>query len=520
MSAPTYRWDDPFRTGFAGTYDPGTMYGLILRSQQGDAAAKNHLAQAGFYGQYGQDVWGNPEATRNGDYGQAVQQWAQSKGLNTFSGPAFQWNQAWTSGGPGFQQAWDSFYNQKAATPAQTPAAAQQPAAGQAAAPRANVPQAASGGPYAYGGAGVDANGFRTQAGGVIPRTYMGQNVFTPITTRRGTRIELPSMYNPAQGRYSGQLAALGTAQGNEDVMGRIQRRLSDIEQNGTPLTPDIIQNEMRRTIQEAMAGTPGMRPEDSGFLQAGQLMATPAGTAAAPAASPPPGGGSVNPPAPPAAGTPATGTGGSGGPGAQTPPVTPPAGQTPPSGYLGGNAGDVNGLSAANRMGLATDPQQAYRYMMQQLGMNPDQVTGFSKFMKQRFAPLLEARVAAAGASDNSGYMDNVDQIIRDFGSGLTQQSPQGTGFFNNLQQIGNQAAQSPFLSGLNDQDQVQQYLAQIGQLRFAGANPMVQQSMADQMKNAFNQYNDADFYGNGKVDAFKEWLLRQSQYRGIFGY
>src|SRR5687768_3950247 len=100
------RWDDPAKTGFAGTYDPGTMYGLIYRARGGDLAAKNHLALSGFYDQHGNDIYGGNDG---GNYQQAVNNWAKSKGYGTYGGPdAFQWNSSWGYAGdqgahPGFQ---------------------------------------------------------------------------------------------------------------------------------------------------------------------------------------------------------------------------------------------------------------------------------------------------------------------------------------------------------------------------------------------------------------------------------
>src|SRR6476469_64039 len=113
MSMPAFRWDDPFRTGMGqtGQYDPGTMYGLVLRAQAGDAAAKNHLAQNGFFDAQGNDLFGayTPNAQGLPNYQQAVTNWANQRGLRAYGGASpFQWNSTWQSANaPGFQQAWD-----------------------------------------------------------------------------------------------------------------------------------------------------------------------------------------------------------------------------------------------------------------------------------------------------------------------------------------------------------------------------------------------------------------------------
>jgi hypothetical protein len=159
---------------------------------------------------------------------------------------------------------------------------------------------------------------------------------------------------------------------------------------------------------------------------------------------------------------------------------------------------------------------------MMQQLGFDPSAPGLLGKFLKQQFQPLLEARMAAAGVGDNAHYMDTLDSTIRDFGGGLFQK---GGNFYGNLANIGTQAAQqgAGYLNQLTDQDQAQQYLQQLGMLRFAGNNPLVQQAMADQMQRANQDYQDLSLNQelNGQnIDPFQQWLLGQSRYRSIFGY
>lgn len=179
--------------------------------------------------------------------------------------------------------------------------------------------------------------------------------------------------------------------------------------------------------------------------------------------------------------------------------------------------------LNAAQKQALSDDPNQAFRYMMQQLGYNLDAPGMLAGYMKKRFAPLLQARLAASSVGDNSNYLDQIDQTINGFGGGLFDKAAGGN-FYQNLRQTGEQAAQQGmgYINSLQDQEQAQQYLSQLGVLRYAGANPLIQQAQADQMDRAKNQYNDLAFNNElaGKnIDPYIEWLRQQQQYRGLFG-
>ena len=223
----------------------------------------------------------------------------------------------------------------------------------------------------------------------------------------------------------------------------------------------------------------------------------------------------------PPATSQPGTSQPGTGNP-AGAPQAPAPPTQGLPTGYKGQNAGaGGGGLTAAQRLALSDDPNQAYRYMMQQLGYNPSAPGLLGNFLKKRFQPLLEARMAASGVTDNSNYMDTIDQIINEFGGNLFQK---GGNFFGNLRDVGTQAAQGarPYLDSLQDQNQAMQYMNQLGMLRYAGANPLVQQSVADEMQRGREGYQDEAFnreLAGQQLDPFTAWLMN-SRYRNYFGF
>lgn len=183
-----------------------------------------------------------------------------------------------------------------------------------------------------------------------------------------------------------------------------------------------------------------------------------------------------------------------------------------------------AGGLTAAQKQALVDDPDRAYKYMMQRMGYNTDAPGMLGKYLKQRFQPLLEARMAASNVSDSANYADQIDQTIGGFGSGLFDKA-NGGNFFSNLRQTGRDAAQNaqPFLNNLQDQSQAIQYLNQLGVLNYAGSNPLVQQSAADEMARARSGYEDFSFNNElaGKnIDPYTEWLQQQERFRYLFGY
>lgn len=206
-------------------------------------------------------------------------------------------------------------------------------------------------------------------------------------------------------------------------------------------------------------------------------------------------------------------------------PPVLPsssnPAPAAAPAPAVNGGMGGTTGGGDSNafqRKYLAEDPAMAYEYMIRQLGMNPDISTRFSKFMESRFSPLLQASLAASEIGDNSNYGDVIDQLISNFGQAATTR---GGDFFGQLRRQADAALGSQqgmdFLGGISDQEAISQYLNQLAVLRYAGANPMVQQSIADQLEAGQRAYNWEDFQSSGQAGKFLEWLRRQPYSRYI---
>lgn len=490
------RWDSPFRTGFAQQYDPGTMFGLIQRSQQGDLAAKNHLTQAGFFGAGGSNLYN----IQNG-YGQAVDAWARAKNLTVYGGAnPFRWNDSYRNDNNAFTNAWNAAFgndgNGRTTGPAvpEKTMPLQPPATGTL----VDIPNAKKPPMTTNGGAGFS---WAQGAGGVGHMTYRLPN---------GQAVEYRIGWGPQGGQdirrtlqqmglgqyasafdYNSMTMPTGTfsGHGGYTAADRFMYGLKSGAQAGLDLNTAA-----QRALQ-------ALKQINGGTLQGTGFNTDAAGNpVAAPAAPGQPGS------------QPGT-------PGAQPPPTTPPAPVQPPQApQVPGAPG--SGLTAAQKAMLSDDPNQAYRYAMQQQGYNVDAPGLLGGYLKSRFKPLLEAAMAASEVGDNSNYMDNIGNTINSFGSGLFQQ---GGDFYGNLRQQGQQALGNAggYLNALTDQSQAQQYLNQLGMLRYAGSNGLVQQAMADEMGRAGNQYNDYAFQEEGagrNINTYLEWL-RRNRYAGLFG-
>lgn len=301
-----------------------------------------------------------------------------------------------------------------------------------------------------------------------------------------------------------------------EDSRARVWRwtlddlRAQGVSNPGDPKNLDAVRRaylnnvaRLRRDIESPDNAGRGLTWAKSGFAGYDKFLApdqTRPLTGGQPQVKPPPA--ASQPPTPPPA----------------PPPVAPSQGLPPSNPGVGGGLGSYNGvssnMSAGQRGMLSDDPELAFEYLMRQQGMNPDISTRFSQFFKNRFSPLLQASLAASAIGDNSNYGDVIDQLINNFGNAATRQ---GGSFFGDLRRQADMALQSPealgYLGGIKDQNQVMQYLAQLAVARYAGANPMVQQSIADQIEAAQRNYNYQDFTSGGKVDPYLEWL-RNSKY------
>lgn len=186
------------------------------------------------------------------------------------------------------------------------------------------------------------------------------------------------------------------------------------------------------------------------------------------------------------------------------------------------GNGGGLGaGTGAGIGSGQYTPAQQAYMAALAQndpdtllaLGMRKQgydlNAPGvLNRFIKGRFANLLSARIAAAGAGGGS-YLDNIQDYVNDFASGVTGQ---GGRFFSDLAAIGREALSggADYINNLSDQQDAARYVQQLQGLVHAGDNAMVQQSLADVLKREMADYGLYAFDNEGSgynIDPFLKW-------------
>jgi hypothetical protein len=208
--------------------------------------------------------------------------------------------------------------------------------------------------------------------------------------------------------------------------------------------------------------------------------------------------------------------------PGPTAPKSTPPSATTTNPGMGGGGT-----LSGAGADVLNSDPNLAYQYMLRQIGWDPTVPSRFGDYLQKRFSPLLQARLAASqvgGGGQQGAYLDQFGNTVTDFGKALFQQ---GGDFYGNQAALADQVLQSQqgmdYLGGIQDQSQVQQYLNQLETLKYAGANPMIQQSIADSIQRAQQQYDWESAMqvnaGTGAGDPYLQWLRNNAKYNRYIG-
>lgn len=188
--------------------------------------------------------------------------------------------------------------------------------------------------------------------------------------------------------------------------------------------------------------------------------------------------------------------------PGQATPPPLPtgPGVLSGPPGVSPGaanNDGNPGGYSTAFGDTLEGNDDVLLRFALKAAGFNPDIVTPASKIAAQKLGQLVQARRAAYGAAGDGSQ--NAGGLPQDIASFAKEYTTPGANFYGNARQyaqgiVGSQGLQDN-LGGVSDQsDKFGMYQALIP-LLYGGSNPLIQQSVADQFKNLYGnwEYDDA---------------------------
>lgn len=209
--------------------------------------------------------------------------------------------------------------------------------------------------------------------------------------------------------------------------------------------------------------------------------------------------------------------------PGQASPPPL-PTGPSVAPGAGGGDTGLPGGFSGAQGRQLSQDDNLLLQFAMRAAGFNPNILTPATKIAMAALKPLVAARRAAFGAGDEG---QNVGFLPQDIASFAKEYTTPGANFYGNARQyaqgiLGGKSF-SDFISGLQDpMDQYGMYQALVP-LLYGGANPMIQQSVADQLQSQQNDYNYLDFQQQGKegsiLDVIRNNPNLSPALRSIFG-
>jgi hypothetical protein len=167
--------------------------------------------------------------------------------------------------------------------------------------------------------------------------------------------------------------------------------------------------------------------------------------------------------------------------------PVGAPQGSGSSSGSLPG------GFSAATGKYLTEDDSSLLRFAMQAAGFNPDVLTPATKIAMKALQGMVQARRAAFGAGTPG---QNVGGLPQDIASFAKEYTTPGADFYGHARDyaqglMGGKDFQS-FIGGLADpMDQYNMYKA-LTPLLYGGSNPMIQQSISDQLQRQQGLYSD----------------------------
>lgn len=198
--------------------------------------------------------------------------------------------------------------------------------------------------------------------------------------------------------------------------------------------------------------------------------------------------------------------------------------GSNPPSG-AGGNDNNPGGFSSGMGTQLSQDDNMLLQFALRAAGFDPNVATPAMKYAAKALQPLVQARRAAFGAGDNG---QNLGALPQDIAAFAKEYTTPGANFYGHAQQyaqglLGGKSFQD-FIAGLSDpQDQYNMYQALVP-LLYGGSNPMIQQSVKDQLRTQQNNYDWQDFNQQGQgqksiLDFIRNQPNLNPALRSIFG-
>lgn len=196
-----------------------------------------------------------------------------------------------------------------------------------------------------------------------------------------------------------------------------------------------------------------------------------------------------------------------------------------PPS--TGPGSGSKYSPGAAGQ--LLDDNDILAQFAMRAAGFDPSVITSGSKSAANRLIPMISAYRNAFGA--NQGTEGNIEGLP-DFLKGVAQQyTTPGASFYGNARKYAQDllggSGMGDFLGNVGEQNEQFQFLQSLAPLLMGGANPMVQQSIGDQLEDLFGDYRyDENFGPNqepGRDRTLRTFLKNRSDLspaiRSLFG-
>lgn len=169
--------------------------------------------------------------------------------------------------------------------------------------------------------------------------------------------------------------------------------------------------------------------------------------------------------------------------------PDAPPTAATDNGGQTGGNTGGINSSSFGDV--LAGNDDVLMRFALQAAGFNPDIITPATKVAAQKLGALIKARRAAFGTGNAQQDTSGLGQDIASFAKEYT--TP-GSNFYQNARNYAQGILSgSDFqnnLNGVADQSSKFGLYQALVPLLYGGSNPLVQQSVSDQLGNVYNKW------------------------------
>lgn len=188
----------------------------------------------------------------------------------------------------------------------------------------------------------------------------------------------------------------------------------------------------------------------------------------------------------------------------------------------LGGNQAAWTGPTSTNDLqnqALLSDPETAYRYMMEGMGYNPDAPGFYNSFLHDTEEPLIGHALSLLGIGGGNAA-EMTPGFLQQLGTSLVTPGSNGLANLQNWAH-GQAGAFGNALNQLTNQQQAAQSFGDIKALEMAGSNPLLSQAVHDIYTRSAAGYGDYAFQHelgqHHNIDPYISWL-QSGPYAGLF--